>query len=165
MRFASGSKPVMPRHQMRRRSGGSDPSASRQSHRFAAAGPYISRRRANSARKSSSTSSRSANGSSARKIAAARNGRRGGRRRRDPAITARLSFYIVETGTKGKGFTISRTPRTGCPRCISVHLDRTPTPQSPRTPTLRRQMRRALPATDLAASVPADTRRILPESQ
>jgi len=104
MRFALGSKPVMPRHQMRRTSGGSDPSASRQSHRFAAARPDSSWRRANSARRSSRTSSRSASGTSVRKIAEARTGRRGERRLGKAGITA-LSFYIVETVTGAKGFT------------------------------------------------------------
>src|SRR6185436_9882976 len=74
-RLASGSNPVIPRHQLRRSSEGAERRACRQTHQRAAAAPSVVRRWRYSAPRSKSTSSRSAAGVRKPKIAATTRGR------------------------------------------------------------------------------------------
>src|SRR5687767_2152047 len=76
VRFAAGSKPLQPRHQLRRSSAGTETAACRQYQRRALARPNVSTRYENSDSRSASTSARSASGISARRAPA---GIRGGR--------------------------------------------------------------------------------------
>src|SRR5919198_1468439 len=101
---ALGSTPVIPRHHIRRASAGTDPSVSRHTHNHAASRPTAALRRTYSFRKSAITSSRSASGRSIRKITKTSTGRCGGSPRDGTDISAVLSFYIVETERKDKGF-------------------------------------------------------------
>src|SRR5688500_1134765 len=121
IRFALGSNPVHPRHQLRRRSAGSERTVCCQNQRVALAFPATTARSANSASSSAATSSRSASGIRPSIIAIAIRGGRGVRLRASRAsrrLTGEYQFaaclYNVEMG----GAALGRTGRTA-----PCHLD------------------------------------------